>query len=71
MRLWWPRGHGERHGYRLTVRGQWDSDVVIEAESKVRGHALSPLPPTVMCLNPVNNGIHDSPLDVSHSASLP
>ncbi|XP_075905667.1 beta-mannosidase [Nelusetta ayraudi] len=35
VRLWWPRDHGERHGYRLAVRGQRDSDLVIKAESKV------------------------------------
>lgn len=34
--LWWPRDHGDRHGYHLTVRGQKDSDLVIDAESKVR-----------------------------------
>lgn len=36
--LWWPRDHGLRHGYNLTVRGQQDSVIVIEAKSKVRGH---------------------------------
>lgn len=47
VRLWWPRDHGERHGYRLAVRGQRDSDLVIKAESKVRGHFLPTSPPTV------------------------
>lgn len=36
--LWWPRDHGDRHGYHLTVRGQQDSHLLINAESKVRWH---------------------------------
>lgn len=40
VRLWWPNGHGDQPGYRLTVTGFQDGVLVLETESKVREAAL-------------------------------